>query len=409
MDTEPSKSHSSIHNKQQAKILTIDDDDLVRESIVIYLEDCGYDVYEASTGEEGIDQFRKIQPDLVLCDLRMPGMDGLQALKIMTKESPETPVIVISGAGLINDAVEALRLGATDYLVKPISDFAVLQHAIDQAFGKIKLEKENSQYKSELEVANKELQSHLNVLQEDQEAGRRAQIQLLPPPSGQFADYSFNHIVIPSLNLSGDFLDYFEINERFIGFYIADVSGHGSASAFVTMMLKSLFNQPLRGYRVKGEQTILKPDQVLSYLNQELISANLEKYVMLFYGVIDLQEDKLHYSIGGHFPRPLLIQKSGKTLFKDRGFPVGMFDWANYQAHEMYLDDDFILALFSDGVLECIKFNGGEYEEESLKCLEITHETEPNDIIETLKVREFEQLPDDVSIFLIKKNTSESK
>ena len=73
------------------------------------MEDSGYKVIEASGGSSGLAQFREKKPDLVLCDLRMPDMDGLQLLEVMTREVPEMPIIVISGAGLIHDVVEALH------------------------------------------------------------------------------------------------------------------------------------------------------------------------------------------------------------------------------------------------------------------------------------------------------------
>ncbi|MCO7223605.1 SpoIIE family protein phosphatase [Pleionea sp. CnH1-48] len=408
MDTLFSNRNDPLKKADQIqKILTIDDDDLVRQSIVVFLEDCGYDVIEADCGEDGVRLFESEQPQLVLCDLRMPGMDGMKVLENITRISPDTPVIVISGAGLINDVVEALRLGAIDYLIKPISDLAVLEHAVEGAFSKQRLESENLRYKKELEDANNELRSHLNVLQQDLEAGRRAQVQLLPQPYTQLGAYEFSHTVVPSLDLSGDFLDYFEIDSRYIGFYVADVSGHGSASAFVTMMLKSLLNQPLRDYRVNRDDTILHPDRVLNFLNQELIKANLEKYVTLFFGVVDTHEHQLTYSIGGHFPRPLLIQGTQRRILQERGFPVGMFDWVNYESHSLSLEEPFSLVMFSDGVLECIKLKDGDFSESSLLELELEHHHQASDIVDLLSVRGLERLPDDVSILILRKRDHE--
>ncbi|MEJ2419843.1 MAG: response regulator, partial [Exilibacterium sp.] len=108
--------------KANRKLLIIDDDTIVRQNIVAYLEDSGFDVYQASDGRCGLALFRRDPPDLVLSDLRMPGVDGLQVLKEVHEQSPEIPVIVISGAGVMSDVVEALRLGASDYLIKPVVD-----------------------------------------------------------------------------------------------------------------------------------------------------------------------------------------------------------------------------------------------------------------------------------------------
>ncbi|MCF6194332.1 MAG: response regulator [Kangiellaceae bacterium] len=245
-------------------ILVIDDETLVRESMAVYLEDSGYNVIQAVDGKQGIELFVEFSPDLVLCDIRMPEMDGMKVLERLSEIAPDIPIIMISGAGQIHDVVEALRLGALDYLVKPITDLAILENAVENALHRTHLEEENQSYKDELEVANKELERNLDLLQRDQDAGKQAQMQLLPPSDSVINGYHFQHIILPSLNLSGDFVDYFEISERYIGFYFADVSGHGSAAAFVTMMLKSLINQPMRQFRMGENELMIQPDKLMS-------------------------------------------------------------------------------------------------------------------------------------------------
>ena len=85
-----------------AKILTIEDEPPIRDSIVAYLEDSGFTMLEANDGPSGLEIFRNEHPDVVLCDLRLPGMDGLEVLSTITAESPETPVIIVSGVSLLN-------------------------------------------------------------------------------------------------------------------------------------------------------------------------------------------------------------------------------------------------------------------------------------------------------------------
>ena len=90
-----------------ARILIIDDEAIIRESISTYLEDSGFSVDQSSDGLEGLALFRAEKPDVVLLDLRMPKMDGLEVLATMMAESATTPVIVITGAGVLQDAVAA--------------------------------------------------------------------------------------------------------------------------------------------------------------------------------------------------------------------------------------------------------------------------------------------------------------
>lgn len=85
--------------KTSATLLIIDDDDVVRASLAAYLEDSGFNVLQASNGQQGLQVFEQNQPDLVICDLRMPQMGGLELIRQVTERTPDLPVIVVSGAG----------------------------------------------------------------------------------------------------------------------------------------------------------------------------------------------------------------------------------------------------------------------------------------------------------------------
>ena len=132
------------------KILAVDDEKAIQNSISAYLQDYDFEVILADDGRMGLDKFREENPDLVLLDLRMPKMDGLQVLKEIKKESPLTPVIVISGAGGVSEAVTALRTGAWDYLIKPINDLDILYHAIVNALEKARLTRDNKEYAAKI-------------------------------------------------------------------------------------------------------------------------------------------------------------------------------------------------------------------------------------------------------------------
>ena len=122
-----------MHAVLAIKVLMVEDDILVRKSIVHYLEDQGYIILEAANGREGLQLFRQEQPDLVLTDLRMPEMDGLDLLARLVDESPDTPVLVLSGMGTMNDVIEVLQIGAWDYLTKPVRNLNLLLHAVERA------------------------------------------------------------------------------------------------------------------------------------------------------------------------------------------------------------------------------------------------------------------------------------
>jgi DNA-binding response OmpR family regulator len=100
-------------------ILLIDDDEALRETIVVMLEQAGFRAVAAADGKEGFEKVLLLKPDLVLVDLRLPGMDGIEICKQLRAARIETPIIVLSAIGDEVDKVLLLEIGADDYIVKP--------------------------------------------------------------------------------------------------------------------------------------------------------------------------------------------------------------------------------------------------------------------------------------------------
>src|SRR5512138_462186 len=100
-------------------ILVIDDDASLRRVLEYNLKEEGYEVFTTDTGEEGLLIARQHTPDLVITDMKMPGMNGLQVLKMLKENAPDTLVIIITAFGQIDAAVQAMKLGAYDYITKP--------------------------------------------------------------------------------------------------------------------------------------------------------------------------------------------------------------------------------------------------------------------------------------------------
>lgn len=147
------------------KILVIDDEIYIRDSVIGFLEDFGFEVVDAENGRIGLEIFDAQHPDLVLCDLRMPEMDGLEVLAGVREKNSKIPIIIVSGAGNIADTVEALRLGAWDYIIKPIQDMNVLYHAVNKALERAELIRAKHRYEKDLETANSQLRMSLETLE----------------------------------------------------------------------------------------------------------------------------------------------------------------------------------------------------------------------------------------------------
>jgi serine phosphatase RsbU (regulator of sigma subunit) len=386
-----------------AKILTIDDERPIRETLVAYLEDSDFQVIEAENGVVGIEKCRQEKPDLILCDLRMPEMDGFDVLAAVTREFPETPIIVVSGMGRLSDAINALKLGAWDYLTKPIEDMAVLEHAINQALERAELLRKNREYQEHLEATNERLRQTLQRLKEDEEAGRRIQFQLLPEPKTLFGRYEFNRLLLTSLFLSGDFVDYFAIDNEHLGFYIADVSGHGVSSAFVTVLLKSYMSRYLELFRQGKNRGILDPARILTRLNRNILGGRFSKYLTMFYGIIDTSENRLSYSNGGQFPFPILYDGDRSQYIGGKSLPVGLFDFAEYQTEILQLPAKFTLTLLSDGILDTLKQSKVKDKLNFLLALMDHGHISMETLTQQLELDRVNTLPDDITILLISK------
>lgn len=136
----------------QQLVLIVDDDTALRKSVAVYLEDSGFDVLQAGDGPLGLKILENETPDVILLDLRMPEMDGLEFLSGVQKKYPDLPVIVVSGAGVLQDAIAALRLGAFDFITKPVLDMTLLENAIRKAIERTQLLTQNRKYREHLET-----------------------------------------------------------------------------------------------------------------------------------------------------------------------------------------------------------------------------------------------------------------
>src|SRR4026209_837877 len=135
----------------KSRILVIDDEAAIRDSLKMTLEYEGYEFIGAATGQEGLALAEREAPDLVLLDVKMPGMAGIEVLERLRNMNDTLPVVVVSGHGTIGTAVEATKKGAFDFIEKPFASARVLvslRDALDQR----RLRDENKTLKKAVEV-----------------------------------------------------------------------------------------------------------------------------------------------------------------------------------------------------------------------------------------------------------------
>lgn len=132
------------------KILIVDDEQAIVRLLSMSLKSDGYDTCTAASGEEALDVFEKQSPDIVVTDIKMPGMDGLELLKKIKELDPDKEVIIVTGHGDIDSTITALQYGASDFINKPVRDEA-LAIALKRAESKIRIREQLAAYTHNLE------------------------------------------------------------------------------------------------------------------------------------------------------------------------------------------------------------------------------------------------------------------
>ncbi|MBB5212329.1 PP2C family protein-serine/threonine phosphatase [Microbulbifer hydrolyticus] len=397
---------TSQPDRERHTLLLIDPDSPPCKLVQSALERLGYAVTVRDNGVQAIGEFTSEEYQLVVTDLHLPDMGGLEVLRKVKHLSPDTPVMVLASDSEVDDVVQALRLGASDYLLKPIADEGVIDHAVTRIMEARDLAAENRKYREQLESRNRELNEHIELLQRDHEAGRQLQQHLLPRtpyeyPAGIKAEYR----LLPSLYLSGDFIDYGLFGERFVAFYLVDVSGHGVSSALVTALIKHSIMHLLRERPLFSQLNTLDQDltEILEMINRELLSTRLDKHASMFVGVVDSRARQLHYAVAGQVPMPVLVTSDGAEWLGGKGRPLGLFQHGGWEVRHCSLPASWRLVACSDGVLELLPGDLLQKEE----CLLQTIDRSRGDLgslCAALKVDTAESFPDDITILTLRQD-----
>src|SRR5881394_1157167 len=132
-----------------ARILCVDDDAAIRGVLSRVVQNAGHQFVQAANATEALQALRGDGVDLMICDFQLPGIDGIELVRLMRADRDRTPVIMLTGHGSIDHAMEAVRAGATDYLVKPF-DPQHLMYRVDQSLERLRLERELDELRSEV-------------------------------------------------------------------------------------------------------------------------------------------------------------------------------------------------------------------------------------------------------------------
>ena len=352
------------------------------------LAESGFTSVSTSTYQQVIESVRELLPDLILLT-KQPGMSSLKLLSRVSRQYPMIPIVLVATDVEREFLAEHLEAGASDYIYDVGAERELLAFVVQQNL--------EHRMKTLAVEAQEETVNMFEQLQRDQQSGFRVQQAMLPKSPMSIRGLTFDHQLYPSMIMSGDFIDYFEMHDGRVAFYIADVSGHGASSAFITVLLKSLSR------RLLDERTGLKSTpEILGWINSELLQWNVEHHVAMFFGIIDQKNSLLEYSNAAHFPGTILCHENGAQFLEIGGQPLGLFSEPLYESYEVELPKSYCIVMFSDGVFEILPQPTLEAKEERLLSLVKSHMQEDIDaLVDDLGVLTARSIPDDIAVFTV--------
>ena len=360
----------------QSSLLVVDDNELNRDMLSRRLQRQGYTVSTAQDGVRAQELIREQQFDLVLLDVMMPGLNGLEVLTILreTYSATDLPIIMATARGESEDIVQALRLGANDYVTKPLDFPVVLARvrthlAMKQAADEVKrLEQNLAERNQELEQINLQLTKVNGRMSRDLKAAAKIQKTFLPREVPHVPGTALAWIYRPCDELGGDGLNIIPLGGGRIGLYILDVSGHGVASALLSVTLSRLLSPPserssilVRAGKGSGRPEITPASHVGDRLNRLFpFDTATEQFATLIYGVLDTATGDFRYVSAGH-PGPVHLPAGAEpVIIESQGFPIGLAEDA-YEERSIRLAPGDRLYLYSDGGPESMDPAGEQF------------------------------------------------
>tara|TARA_Y100001956_G_scaffold75731_1_gene84001 strand:- start:3126 stop:4226 length:1101 start_codon:yes stop_codon:yes gene_type:complete len=278
-------------------VMLVDDDPIFRRITSGFLLSQGYKVVEAENGLDGLRKLRSAEPDIIMCDLAMPVLDGIEFVEEVSLEYPSLPLIVVSATDDMSDVAKALRYGIKDFLPKPIGNYEHLVCAIENT-----LDDSDNHLSDQRDFASQwfrvdsgdvpeeqELHWHLEFLQENRSAAKDLLHALLPDRDTSQGDWKCSYRILQSTEVMPIVFDYAWLMNGQFAFYIVDSASEGEHGAATTLLIRALFHDYLRN--LKCFNADLKD---IAYLLEKGIKCSqCSTPVKALFGVADLSEGTL--------------------------------------------------------------------------------------------------------------------
>ncbi|EAQ31882.1 response regulator [Idiomarina baltica] len=272
----------------QKHVLLIEDDRVFQSVVEQFLIQQNYAVHCVEYGEQGVSWCQQNTPDIVLCDLMLPDINGLEVIERLLSLAPHLPVIVISASDDMGDIREAVRLGAWDYLVKPIDRLDTITQAIEHCLQRHRLEET---YVSDIW----ELDSHINQLYQDDHIVARLANDLLAKQPLNVGDYHIESQVAAGAE-ANIWIDYRPLTEGRVLIVMATAHSQTEQNLIPLLVLKTLIAPLIRQHLAGSDDTILDPRSLVQHINFELCHSRVRTAFDGVFAVLDTEQHAFRWT-----------------------------------------------------------------------------------------------------------------
>ncbi|MGB0599664.1 MAG: SpoIIE family protein phosphatase [Rubripirellula sp.] len=431
------------------ELLIAEDSRIQAKMLKLKLEEAGYSVRHAKNGREALEMTREKRPDLIVSDIEMPEMDGYEYCEAV-KSDPELksiPLILLSTLSDAEDIIRGLHVGADNYVTKPFDPAFLLSRVSDLLNTPLEDESEDStqvlnvklagkdyrvkagkqqvlnllvstfenavgknkellttneelsvaqdklkEWNRNLEQLNEKLEGANRRMAHDLEAAAKIQQSLLPSETPNIPNLNCAWTYLPCDELAGDFLNFFPLDDRHLGAFVVDVSGHGVASSLLAVTIGRVMT-PLvsdTSLLVKRDgptgRRIVPPAEVAFELNNRFpMEEQGNLYFTMVYGVLDLHTREFRFVSAGH-PNLVRVPANGEpVLIETADMAIGWIENTEFEEHSLQLENGDRFFLYSDGVPEAMSHDLEEFgDDRMLDVVRANTDQEINVIVQSL-------------------------
>lgn len=257
-------------------MLIVEDEPVFRSLLDSWLLSLGASTTLAGDGVGALEMFARVKPDLMICDIAMPRMNGLKLVEHLRNEGDQTPILVISATENMADIAKALRLGVQDVLLKPVKDFARLRETVLACLYP-------NMFNSRVEEEERLFQDW-DALVSDPHAAAKLLQELQPPVQQVMSQCRVNYRQLVAADQPGLVLDIAPLSDHDLAFYCLDVTRAGDNGVLAALLLRALFNGLLQEQLSQQRQRLPELGALLKQVNQLLRQANLPGQFPLLVG-----------------------------------------------------------------------------------------------------------------------------